>query len=909
MVKTKNKSDSEIQKKREKCKELMRRLREQIKSDPNKYEESKRKERERYYARKATGKIKSINDMNQRDQRRVRKIWRSKFKARYQRNKENQRLETYLHETTPPSTPRSSPLIYENITPRDNNLADGDEGSSRSGSRQSVTGQKIRRKNRQGLNMKIELLSKKLKESEKRARKYRKRYYRLKSKNKSENESSEKKRVRRLVDSLKVDKKIKKRLLFGEILTSQLKENFRQQGKSQDKRKFLLNISGDVIRQYGYTRYLCKIASTNILYSKQKIKNKSIIDKILRAKKLVSEFLTQDDNSRLCPGKRDTITFKKIKKQKRYLNDSLKNLYFKFKRNYPAKKMSYATFCKFRPFWVLQPKVKDRSTCTCISHANISLIISKLKHLKIINEGTSEALVNNLCCTSENRELCLEGNCFKCKTKKVNFLAYNENEYTSYQKWLMKRETLIIKGKEKTCTKTVKERILCTKKELCSILQDSIPKFLLHVRNIKHQYQTIDTIKKNLSTDEILIHVDFSENYVCKYSEEVQSAHFGGSKPQVSLHTVIVYYRPFFNEAIIPLTFCTMSDDLRHDPVAICAHLDLVITEIKKIVPQLTTVHFLSDSPTTQYRNKKMFYLMACYLTKQMNVGVLRWHYSESGHGKGAPDGIGGYIKRHADRLVAQGKDISNLAEMVEVFNGSSKVKVLGLDKNAILKINTLLPINLPTFKGTMKCHEICWCRSSPKVISMRSLSCLTCSPDKSCSHYNLGQIMLSSSDGKNTRYIIKLTHIRNNSLILGASATCGDRLRYEDIYSSSDEEVPTPKEDDGSSDEDIPLRQYYEDKILVKLIRVDSFVVVKLSGKKIIRHYIGKIISIDQDNEYTVSFMKKVGNNLFEFPDKPDISAIDRKDIMKILTKWNIHEFKDTYSFENNLEGFENLY
>lgn len=44
------------------------------------------------------------------------------------------------------------------------------------------------------------------------------------------------------------------------------------------------------------------------------------------AKKHVVDFLEKDYNSRLCPGKRDTVTRKQDKRQKRYLNDSLKNL-------------------------------------------------------------------------------------------------------------------------------------------------------------------------------------------------------------------------------------------------------------------------------------------------------------------------------------------------------------------------------------------------------------------------------------------------------------------------------------------------------------------------------------------------------------------------------------------------------
>ena len=34
------------------------------------------------------------------------------------------------------------------------------------------------------------------------------------------------------------------------------------------------------------------------------------------------------------------------------------------------------------------------------------------------------------------------------------------------------------------------------------------------------------------------------------------------------------------------------------------------------------------------------------------------WNLFEAGHGKGAPDAVGGTIKRMADKFVANGKDI-----------------------------------------------------------------------------------------------------------------------------------------------------------------------------------------------------------------------------------------------------------
>ena len=37
-------------------------------------------------------------------------------------------------------------------------------------------------------------------------------------------------------------------------------------------------------------------------------------------------------------------------------------------------------------------------------------------------------------------------------------------------------------------------------------------------------------LKENLKENECLIHVDFSENYECKMSREIQTMHFGESK-------------------------------------------------------------------------------------------------------------------------------------------------------------------------------------------------------------------------------------------------------------------------------------------------------------------------------------------------------------------------------------------
>lgn len=65
----------------------MQKLRQSIKDDPVKHEEYKRKERERYQKRKQAGKIKFINEMNEREKRVIRKNWREKSKQSYDRKK------------------------------------------------------------------------------------------------------------------------------------------------------------------------------------------------------------------------------------------------------------------------------------------------------------------------------------------------------------------------------------------------------------------------------------------------------------------------------------------------------------------------------------------------------------------------------------------------------------------------------------------------------------------------------------------------------------------------------------------------------------------------------------------------------------------------------------------------------
>ena len=85
---------------------------------------------------------------------------------------------------------------------------------------------------------------------------------------------------------------------------------------------------------------------------------------------------------------------------------------------------------------------------------------------------------------------------------------------------------------------------------------------------------------------------------------------------------------------------------------------------VKGNLPQIETLHYLSDSPTSHYRNSMIFGLMVHHKTS-FNIKAT-WSYFESGHGKGPCDGVGGAVKRSADTADKKGQLIKDAKQFFE---------------------------------------------------------------------------------------------------------------------------------------------------------------------------------------------------------------------------------------------------
>ena len=709
-----------------------------MKEDPETAALMKLKEKEKYEKKKQKKQRKLVSDMSGRELRAARKTWREHSKTYREKKKRNDvvvesnssipQLESASHQELPVPLPLQLPPSQ---TPQT--------------SRQALAGKKWATSERKRRNQKIKDLQGRISSLKKKLEAEKKKNYRIKSSVTSNSESPGK--IVTNVMKQKDPEMLRKRLLFGEVMEQEISKNAKCLKTNKSKREFTSLLVGDGknLRKYGLISKCASVVPPRALGKilQNSSDNPSTMKMIhSRVKEDVGTFLEEDENSKCLPGKKDSISRGGEKKQKRLLLADMKELHSKFNAR-SGYEISYSSFCRFRPFWIVFPDVSKRDTCLCKTHANFGLILESLHRAKVIRSRKLGTAKKQVCCDPPTLQ-CYHRKCSSCKDHHILFGENGEFDgaqiVTLYQ-WTT-TDVQYFDHKTKKMKQTKRTFKQATEKPLIEVvreLEKSVDNFLEHEGNIFHQYHAIKYLKETLEPDEILIHCDFSENYSTKYSSEIQAIHFGGNRQAISLHTVVVYMKS--GEGVLPFCLCTVSSSLEHGAGAIWAHLKPVFTFINSQVDQITRVHFLSDGPSTQYRNKSIFYLLQYRLRDFFPfLNYASWNYSEAGHGKGAPDGVGGTIKRTADKLVAQGNDILNVESLIQALSKKlENVLLFQVDSSSIQGSIESLPHNVSAFKGSMKVHQAIW-RRGVEHLEMKSLSCFACQYRRHCKHHTIGQ-------------------------------------------------------------------------------------------------------------------------------------------------------------------------
>lgn len=433
-----------------------------------------------------------------------------------------------------------------------------------------------------------------------------------------------------------------------------------------------------------------------------------------KLQRAITEFFLCDDVSRATAGVKETVTRNKIKKQKRYILQSMKKLHIKFCSTF-NKKISYSCFVKNRPFFVVAKKDSDRDTCLCRIHSNIDMKVKALLKQKLLNNTDTHQIASEIVCNRRSYA-CMNNICKQCKDRQYPIAtAYDKNMKIQWKEWKNVTEQRAKNNKIFSVKIVKKMTVEESLKNLLATFNRDLINFKRHIFNIKVQNAAYNKCIQSLSEKSALVHIDFSENFNCKLSSEIQAYHFGASRLQVTLHTGMLY-----RSGQEPMSFCTISPSMYHGPEAIWAHLDPILKLISS-EPQVELVHFFSDGPSTQYRQKTNFYLLTSRFYSY-GFKTATWSFFESSHGKGAPDGVGGALKRSANQLVAYGTDIPDAQTFYNVMKENSKVHLFYITQTMIDDIKKLIPREILPIKGTTKLHQLTLSKHS--TLLYRDVSC-----------------------------------------------------------------------------------------------------------------------------------------------------------------------------------------
>ncbi|KAJ4440626.1 hypothetical protein ANN_08773 [Periplaneta americana] len=339
---------------------------------------------------------------------------------------------------------------------------------------------------------------------------------------------------------------------------------------------------------------------------------------INEAKERVIEFYQRDDISCMTPGRKDFINVTnddgtKSKVQRRYLLYSIRECFELFQAD------------------------------------NVDLL--PITDFMVCDIGNSE---------------CVNRKCSICTHKVETLLATTDEDTLSeplqYHQWIRDSEGKMIKR----CIED------STVNDALKALTVMSPKYLFHCYVKKKQSTYFRMLLDNASDTEVLLQVDFSENYSIIHQNEVQSAHW--SHDQVTLFTACFWYKDKVKSYVI------VSDYMTHDKYAVAQFVNVLVDELKSFAPNVRILNIFSDGAAQHFKQR---FTLSLATTAPVPIN---WHFFATSHGKGAVNGIGGTVKRNVFDGVRAGRfdpiDAKSFSECARDVSG--KTTILFISRNDI---------------------------------------------------------------------------------------------------------------------------------------------------------------------------------------------------------------------------------
>ena len=254
--------------------------------------------------------------------------------------------------------------------------------------------------------------------------------------------------------------------------------------------------------------------------------------------------------------------------------------------------------------------------------------------------------------------------------------------------------------------------------------------FSNHVYNIRHQIRAYRNLKNNLKQHEVVIHVDFSENYSCRYFLKYRHATLG---PAIVKQLCV----QGFSTQLMVTCHLRLSQ----------AVWDMMLQQYGPIYVQCSSsfvklTHLLQcciSFPTDRQHNIKTKTTSTSCQQKPMHLDLKLWHRSslKAGMGKVPQMPLVEHWKERPIACLMQGM-ISRMQKSCTMsLCKDSCVQITYVSREQIEAMVLLLPANLKPIPRTMKLHQLH--AEYYGSLSYRILSCF-CTRPTPCSWYNAAE-------------------------------------------------------------------------------------------------------------------------------------------------------------------------
>lgn len=408
----------------------------------------------------------------------------------------------------------------------------------------------------------------------------------------------------------------------------------------------------------------------------------------------VLNFYCRDDISRPLPGSKDVVTVrekgKRVKKTKRLVLSTLSSLHQKYIEEHPENKVSLGKFCELRPKeCVLAGSAGTHIICVCTYHQNPQLMF-EAGNLKEAGFESIKECRDMLLCPDPGEE-CFFRTCQNCPSTsnlqealEVHFDSEMISSVT-YNQWESTDRSNII-----THVKTTEDFI----SEFIAQLKILLPHHCIS----KMQANYYKTSIENLEEGEVVVNLDFAENFSFVVQSSSQGMYFNNK--QATIHPCMIYYKDAEGN-LCKSSYVLISNHMEHTTAAVHTFQRKLVKHIKENLKiNVKKIKYFSDGCAAQYKNRKA---AANVWFHEKDFGVpAEWHFYATSHGKTACDGLGGMIKHttmlHCLRLTATDPQITTARAFFEWVDSNIKgVKVEWVSTEEVKANEVALRVRLET--------------------------------------------------------------------------------------------------------------------------------------------------------------------------------------------------------------------